>query len=147
MIIRPMKEEDLPSVLDIEAVSFSDPWKKRHFLYELNENPYAFLFVAVEKEIIVGFINFWITFEQAMINQIAVLPALKRKGIASTLINDAFNRMKLANVISVSLEVRKTNKEAIAFYQRHGFNDILIKPQYYQDGTDAIYMIKEMKNE
>ncbi len=142
MIIRPMKKSDLPQVMAIEKVSFLAPWSEDQFLYELEENPFCSLFVAEEKEYILGFIDFWITFDSGCINQIAVHPNLRQKGIASVLMEDALKRLAGQGVNSVTLEVRIHNTNAIKLYEKFGFVQRLIKKGYYDNGDDAVYMEK-----
>ncbi len=147
MIIRPMEEKDLTRVLEIENESFISCWHQEQFLYELNENPYSLLFVAEHNEQIIGFIDFWITFDTACINQIAVSKLFRQKGIARVMMEDAFARIKLANATSVSLEVRTHNKRAIKLYEGLGFKTILTKEKYYDNGDDAYYMVKELNED
>lgn len=144
MIIRPMKIKDLNQVLDIEAVSFVTPWNEIQFRYELKENPFSFLFVAEESTYIIGFVDFWITFEQATINQIAVLPGLRKKGIGNVLLIDTIKRIKKAGAISASLEVATNNNPGIELYKKHGFEIVTTKKHYYDNGDDAYYMIKDL---
>ena len=40
----------------------------------------------------------------------------------------------------ITLEVKVTNAAAIALYMKNGFIPAGIKPCYYHDGSDAIYM-------
>jgi ribosomal-protein-alanine N-acetyltransferase len=145
MIIRPMKKKDLDQVLDIEAVSFLSPWNETQFLYELKDNPFSFLLVAEEGSHIIGFIDFWITFEHATINQIAIIPGLRKKGLGNLLLTDALSRMKVGGSDSVSLEVRTHNAEAVSLYRKHGFVLVSTKKGYYDNGDDAYYMIKDLK--
>ena len=76
--IRKMTIEDLPSVLEIENLCFVSKWSERDFLYELNENKVSNLWVvelsasSTNQKSVVGFIDFWITFDSATISQIAV---------------------------------------------------------------------------
>lgn len=144
MIIRPMKLEDLPAVLDIEHQSFLLPWTIEQFRYELKTNPYSFNFVAVHDDKIIGMINFWILFDQAHLNQIAVHPSYRKQKVGSTLLQDAFDRMKKADAIKVQLEVRTQNHIAIAFYESLGFTSLLTKAKYYDNGDDALLMEKTL---
>ena len=140
MIIRAMKFEDLPSVLEIEKTSFLLPWTPEHFRYELKTNPYSFNFVATHDQIIIGFINFWILFDQAHLNQIAVHPSYRKQKVGSTLLLDAIERMKKGDAIKAQLEVRTENKIAILFYESFGFKTLLTKKKYYDNGDDALFM-------
>lgn len=140
MIIRPMKLDDLVQVLAIENESFILPWNENQFRYELKTNPYSFNFVAVHDDHIVGLINFWILFDQAHLNQIAVHPSYRKNKIGTTLLQDALMRMKQADAVKVTLEVRTQNTIAIRFYESFGFKHLLIKSKYYDNGDDALLM-------
>lgn len=147
MIIREMVESDIPQILDIEFSSFLAPWNQNQFMYEMKENPYSYLFVAEQDEMILGFIDFWITFETSCINQIAVVKGLRHKGIGSILLLDALERMKLTGVEIVTLEVRESNIIAQKFYQKMGFKQVTLKQNYYSNGENAVYMERRLKNE
>jgi ribosomal-protein-alanine N-acetyltransferase len=142
VIIRPAKVEDIPTLLAIEQASFPSPWTEAHFHYELTKNPYSFTFVALldDHSLPVAMINFWITFEVAQINNVAVIGPLRRKKIGLTLIEDAIKRVKEAQCERVTLEVRVSNKAAQGLYGKLGFHITLTKPHYYADGEDAYFM-------
>lgn len=143
MRIRPMTEQDLEKVLQIENESFISPWNLEQFQYELKENPYAILLVADYEGVICGFIDFWVTFDVAQLNQIAVLPSLRKKGIGTVLLQDMLNRVEpLVN--KITLEVRIHNENARKLYEKFGFKEELVKKSYYDNGDDAIFMIKEV---
>ena len=144
MKIRPMVEEDLEAVLKIENHSFISPWDKKQFLYELNENPFAILLVADYQGVICGFIDFWITFDIAQLNQIAVHEGLRHKGIGEVLLTDMIQRVQNASVNKVTLEVRIQNEIAKKLYEKVGFKEMLIKKAYYDNGDDAVFMVKEL---
>lgn len=143
MRIRPMTEQDLEKVLQIENDSFISPWNLEQFQYELKENPYAILLVADYEGVICGFIDFWITFDVAQLNQIAVLPSLRKKGIGTVLLQDMLNRVEPI-VNKITLEVRIHNENALKLYEKMGFKEELVKKSYYDNGDDAIFMIKEV---
>jgi len=144
MIIRPATILDLPMLLKIEHLAFPSPWTEEHFRYELEKNPYAFVMVAVINNQVVGYLDFWITYQQAQINNLAVIPLLKRKGIGQTLLRDGLSRIEGAYCQQVTLEVRISNVAAQTLYQKHGFQILLTKSQYYADGEDAYLMEKKL---
>jgi [ribosomal protein S18]-alanine N-acetyltransferase len=142
MIIQSAKPKDIPSILIIEHLSFSHPWTEQHFLYELNQNPFSFVFVALEGNTIIGYIDFWITFETGQINNVAVHPKLRNKGIGRLLIKDALGRMEQGGCERITLEVRVSNIPAIRLYESFGFKILLTKEKYYEDQEDAFFMEK-----
>ena len=142
MIIRPANVNDIKSMIQIEQAVFPSPWTDKHFLYELKENPYAFVMVAEVNQIVVGYVDFWITFQQAQINNLAVHPQLQRKKIGTTLLQDALQRIQSAGCDRITLEVRVSNLAAQRLYRRDGFKMILTKKGYYDNGEDAFLMEK-----
>jgi ribosomal-protein-alanine N-acetyltransferase len=143
MIIRTASIKDLPMLLAIERLAFPSPWTEEHFRYELEQNPYAFVMVATIDDKVVGYLDFWITFQQAQINNLAVIPSLKRKGIGQILLQDAIKRIDAEGCLSITLEVRISNLAAQTLYQKHGFKILLTKPRYYADGEDDYLMEKK----
>jgi ribosomal-protein-alanine N-acetyltransferase len=144
MTIRSATMVDLPILLTIERLAFPSPWTEEHFRYELEKNPYASVMVAVIDDKVIGYIDFWITFQQAQINNLAVIPTLKRRGIGQILLLDALKRIESEGCIQVTLEVRISNVAAQTLYQKQGFQILLMKPQYYADGEDAYLMEKKL---
>lgn len=149
--IRLMVEDDLDQVIAIENESFLAPWRKQDLLYELHENPINVIYVLELEENgirkIVGFIDFMVTFSSSAISQIAVAKDYRRKGYANILLASMLSHLQNGypdEVETITLEVRKHNASAIAFYEKNGFEAVLIKPHYYDNGDDALYMIRRL---
>jgi ribosomal-protein-alanine N-acetyltransferase len=146
LLVRPMKKEDLPAVMAINNENFIDPWTEKNFLYELEENPFATVMVLTYADIVIGYCDFWITDDSAAINQIAIKKELQGHRLGRLLIEDTLARIGgVDEVQAVTLEVRTTNERAIKFYLSYGFDIVLTKKQYYENGDDAYYMMKVMK--
>ena len=150
MEIRPMEDKDLPQVMDIENICILHPWQEKDLLYELHENPVSVLNVieysnaSLGLKAIVGFIDYWVTFDSGTIAQIAVHPDIQHSGVGSELMKDMIKDYQTKKVKTVTLEVRQSNENAINFYKKHGFTVSHIKPGYYSNGEDAVYMILEV---
>ncbi len=132
----------LKEILDIENESFKRPFKEENILYELEENPFSNFYLASENNEIVGFIIFWITFDNATICQIATKKACRNKGFATKLIEFSETILKKNEVEFYTLEVREGNIPAINLYKKVGFSIITKKEKYYEDGENAYYMMK-----
>ena len=149
--IREMVEEDLEQVMEIEHLCFKHPYKRGDFLHELYENEYATILVielsnsSLNLKQVCGFVDFWKTFDSGTICQIAIHPELQKMGLGSELLKEVIMECKVNRVRFLALEVRVSNTKAINFYKKHGFKEVVIKPQYYTDGEDAIYMVLEVK--
>lgn len=149
--IRDMEEEDIPQIMEIENLCFKAPWKRSDFLYELFTNEFSKILVielsneSLGLKQVCGFVDYWQTFNSATICQIAVHPDIQRQKLASALLEEVIKECRISKVESITLEVRVSNFKAINLYKKYGFKEVVIKPQYYSDGEDAIYMMLEVK--
>jgi ribosomal-protein-alanine N-acetyltransferase len=71
---------------------------------------------------------------------VAVDPNHWRRGVASTLLSNLYERVG-SDDARFTLEVRRSNQVAIDLYERDGFRAAGIRRRYYQDnGEDAVIM-------
>ena len=149
IIVRKMNSADMSSVMRIEEAAFKNPYTEKQMTYELMENPVGNILVAVVDSNVVGFIDFMITFDSATINQIAVDEKFRKRGVGTQLIGAMINTCQAQEdeVDFVTLEVRLSNTNAQRFYKKHAFEVITTKPKYYDDGEDAIYMVRSIIND
>ena len=146
-MIRKMVKEDLIRIMEIEQASFKDAWTLSEYEYELEDNPFASLFVYEEDGKIVGMYDIWVTFEIAQIANIAVDHSCRGKGIGSKMMDALIDYANAKQCENISLEVRVTNQTAIALYEKYDFMISHTRKQYYEDGEDAYLMIKELGGE
>lgn len=141
--IRKAKISDLEAIKEIEDESFINPFTKEDLLYEISQNPVSNFLVLEKDGLVVGFIDYWVTFDSATIDQIAVKKSERNQGFAKILLEKSINDLKeLGEVSFFTLEVRASNEPAINLYKSFDFQKVTIKEKYYDDGEDAIYMIK-----
>ncbi len=146
LVVRPMEEKDLERVAAISEETITDSWSYDDYRRELLVNEFATMLVLTYADVVLGFIDFWVTFNSATIAQIAVDKNLQNKKLGSILMEDMIHRLvTLDDVASVSLEVRTNNEKAINFYLKHGFNTVVTKRKYYSNGDDAYYMVRILK--
>lgn len=147
-MIRKMSEQDIPSVMEIERLCFSDsPWPREEFLYELKENPFSVLCVSEKENRIAGFIDWWILYEKAQVANIAVHPEFRKQGIAREMLKNCIRDAEKKGCETLSLEVRTGNEPAIVLYHSFGFIDAAIRRNYYENGEDAILMVLPLGGE
>ena len=143
---RPMEERDLDVVLYLESTCFVAPWGLREIIYELNDNPVSNLWVMESSTNgVVGFIDYWITFDSSTICQICINPVYRRRGLAKTLLKEAIADCKAQKARTITLEVREHNESAIKLYESLNFKRVLVKEKYYTNGDNALYMVKELE--
>jgi len=141
LIIRDMREYDVPSILEIEQISFTTPWSEQSFLNEIYKK-YAFSRVAVFEEKIIGFICVNYLLHESHLLDLAVHPDFRRRGVATVLMDEAMNGLKKMGCVFVYLEVRVSNTGAQKFYERFGFKVDGIRRKYYGNpDEDALLMM------
>ena len=136
-MIRKMVETDLVQVVDLENICFpKGGWTIEQFHYELLENE--------ENQTIIGYIDWWITYEQAQLANIAVCPTNRKQGVGQQLLNKALQEAIEEECENMTLEVRISNKRAIQFYEKNGFITVNTRKNYYKNGENAYLMIKPL---
>ena len=143
MIVREFRPRDLKRVVEIEVMSFDDPYPPQllRYLYDIG----AGFLVAQENNMVVGYIIFWIRFEdEGHIISLAVDKKYRRRKFGTQLVQTALDIFKKFGIEKVKLEVRAKNKGAIKFYKSLGFKEENRIPQYYENGDDAVVMKKEL---
>ena len=132
--LRRMEARDLPSAMEIDALSLPRPWSAAIWRGELS-SPYGLYLVIEDRGEVFGQIGVRHVLGELHITTIAVRPEHRRRGHARALIGAALAAFPDAS--HVHLEVRPTNVEAIALYESLGFRETGRRPRYYGD-EDAV---------
>jgi [ribosomal protein S18]-alanine N-acetyltransferase len=131
-----MEDRDLPSAMEIDALSLPRPWSAAIWRGELS-SPYGLYLVIEDRGEVFGQIGVRHVLGELHITTIAVRPEYRRRGHARALIGAALAAFPEAS--HVHLEVRPTNVEAIVLYESLGFRETGRRPRYYGD-EDALLM-------
>jgi [ribosomal protein S18]-alanine N-acetyltransferase len=141
-----MCPEDLDEVLDIERASFSMPWSRGAFLYEMQQNRVARCWVMREDGRVIGYLCLWEIADELHITNIAVHPAHRRQGVGRLLLRGVLEDARERRLRLVVLEVRPSNTEARTLYEGFGFRVIGLRRGYYYDtGEDALVMEADLQ--
>jgi ribosomal-protein-alanine N-acetyltransferase len=88
----------------------------------------------------VGYVGLAFRGVDADVQTIAVVPTAQRSGTGTKLLSLALAEAKRRAVTQVFLEVAVENQPAISLYQKFGFEQISIRPNYYGAGRNAYVM-------
>jgi len=138
LTVRRLAYSDLPAVIAIERRSFPTPWSLAMFVLELSK-PSGICLAALDGERLAGYLvcSRYDTVWHLM--NVAVTPQRRRSGVASQLLGHLF--AEAGAIAPFTLEVRMSNREAIAMYERFGFRSAGVRRRYYHDnGEDALIM-------
>lgn len=139
--ILPMKEEDINQILEIENLSFLDPWTQQMYLSEIRERNDSYFVMAKLEDRIIGYGGFWLIVDEMHLVNLAVHPDFRRQGIGTQIMQHLLNLAKQLEVKRATLEVRASNVVAQGFYSKFGFIAIAFRKKYYPDTKeDAVIM-------
>jgi len=138
LAIRRLAYSDLPAVISIERRSFPTPWSLAMFVLELSK-PSGICLAATASGDLHGYL-ICSRYDQVWhLMNVAVAPERRRAGVARQLISRLIDEG--GGRLPFTLEVRTSNRPAIAMYERLGFRSAGVRPRYYQDnGEDALIM-------
>jgi [ribosomal protein S18]-alanine N-acetyltransferase len=88
--------------------------------------------VAVQNKRIIGYLGVMFVIDELHINTIGTLPGEEGRGIASSLLDDAWEDARGRGIKRATLEVAVSNERAIALYYRYGFAPVGVRKNYYE---------------
>jgi ribosomal-protein-alanine N-acetyltransferase len=135
-------DRDLDALLDLQRVSFTNPWTRDMFLWEINNSDVSHIHVLkMESAPVAAFCSFWLVFDELHINNLAVRPELRRHGLGSALIEYVLREGARLGARRATLEVRRSNEAARRLYERAGFTQAGTRPGYYRNpDEDALIL-------
>jgi [ribosomal protein S18]-alanine N-acetyltransferase len=141
LAIRPMSVDDLPVVLDIDRLSFPQPWPESSYRFELANSQASILLVAEVDEHLVGYIGSWLLVDEIHISTLAVHPDFRQRGIARRLLYEMLRGGISRGAQMATLEVRVSNQMAIDLYKSIGFRVTGLRSGYYRDNLEDAHIM------
>ena len=144
--ILPLTMERIDEVLEIEKLSFSDPWSREMFRSELEVGGGTYARMAVRDRKLVGYLLAVLIEDEAHLGNLAVHPAERGSGVGQRLLDDLLGTALGSGITRITLEVRKSNENARKFYMRNDFIDVAMRKNYYRNPhEDAIVMLRSLR--
>ena len=136
--IVPMSAKHVADIARLERDCFADPWSEAALAEEL-QNPCAAFLTAEQDGQVLGYIGCHHIAGEGYVTNVAVFPEYRRQGVAKQLLETAISRWQ--SLSRITLEVRVSNRAAIALYESLGFVKDGVRPRFYAHPTEdaAIY--------
>ncbi|MGO4534588.1 ribosomal protein S18-alanine N-acetyltransferase [Leifsonia sp. 2MCAF36] len=144
--LRRANPDDVPAIMELERSVFaSDAWSERSMLSEVTgeHGYYLVAFQPDTPEQLDGYAGLLAPRggTEGDIQTIAVAPHARRRGLGRVLMQALIGEARRRGADEVFLEVRADNPAAQTLYRELGFEEIGVRPKYYQpDGVDAVVM-------
>lgn len=142
--LREAKVSDAAAVAALHnACLKGTPWSENLYKAEFSDNSKHYLIAEINGEI-VGFAGFAQILDEAHIMNVAVSLAVRRQGVATMLLEKLLYKAAKLGATVATLEVRVSNKPAVALYEKSGFASLGVRPCYYDGGEGAEIMSKRL---
>jgi ribosomal-protein-alanine N-acetyltransferase len=143
--IRELDLTHLNAIESIENRAYPTPWSRSMFASELAK-PTSICIGAFEGEDLVGYVINSRYVDAWHVMNVAVDPDHQRRGIATRMLEHLFELTRNDERRGYTLEVRVSNEEAIALYEKLGFEPRGIRRGYYTDNReDALIMWRDAR--
>lgn len=124
LTIRPFEPTDRSALEQLWGRVFADdpPWNAPAIMIanKLKVQP-ELLLVGVLDDVLVGAVMAGFDGVRGWIYHLAVAPEARRRGVATQLVRSAESGLRKLGCPKVNIQVRASNGEVVAFYQRLGF--------------------------
>lgn len=142
---RLMELNDLARVMEIEEIAYEYPWSQAIFRDCIKAGYHCW--VAEFENQVIGYAIFINAVQECHLLNLCINPTLQGRGLGRKLLANVLSNAKDYNATCVFLEVRPSNKYAVALYESEGFNEVGVRKQYYPSDhgrEDAVIYAKEL---
>lgn len=144
MIISNMNENHVRQIAELERLCFHDPWSENSIASELGNRLSVWL-VALDEDKVVGYVGSQTVIDETDMMNIAVHPDYRNRGVATALIVELTQQLRMRGSKGLMLEVRESNSAAISLYEKHGFLQVGCRRNYYRNPREnALILRKEL---
>jgi ribosomal-protein-alanine N-acetyltransferase len=131
--IRLAEKRDLRALMDIETTQFPEPWTRSMLLEEITNEHNRRYSVAEENGHIIGYLGLMFVLADEMhVNTIGTRRGYEGRGVATSLLDEAWAVANERGVARATLEVAVSNERAIELYRRFGFAPVGVRKNYYE---------------
>ena len=141
--LRSASPDDINAILDIERLSFTDPWTEGMLLSSICEG--VDFTLLSDGETVVGYSVLDRRVQgEAELHNIAVTPEHRGKGLSSLLMDKMISDSAENGVSVIFLEVRENNAPAIGLYKKYGFTEVGKRKNYYKNPIENAVIMRKL---
>jgi ribosomal-protein-alanine acetyltransferase len=93
---------------------------------------------------VIGFAMMKYRSDDAHLLLLGVTPGYRRKGVATAMLVWLEETLRVAGIAAIQVEVRASNRVALAFYAKLGYEQVNATHRYYQGLETALHLVKEL---
>ena len=138
IVVEKFTIKDLNEIKNTLQSDFDDFWTYSILENELKNTSSIYICCKYKAEI-VGFAGISIVLDTAELNNIVIKKAERGNGYSSLLLKELINIATQNKCKFLNLEVASNNNVALSLYKKFCFNQVGLRPNYY-NGTDALLL-------
>ena len=127
--LRPMAEADLPAVMAIENTIYAFPWTQGNFRDSLAAGYRCRIYVRGGA--LIGYAVLMHASDEAHLLNLSIAAGWQRQGYGSLLLQRVCELARGHGARLLFLEVRPSNVAGLRLYERHGFQRVGLRREYY----------------
>lgn len=150
--ILPVKDSDIPKILDIQIEVNLSKWTAEDYLKEVTRQKSILLaaktdyetvgFLAARFDVVNEFTVEPVKYAELDILNFGVFKRYQKKGVGSLLFENLFDRFTVTRLKTIWLEVRESNLDSIRFYKKRGFTAIQTRKNFYRQPVENAVVMK-----
>jgi ribosomal-protein-alanine N-acetyltransferase len=144
--LRPMSDEDVEAVIEVERASYPYPWTAGIFRDCLRVGYCCWMCTLDEMAIGHGVIS--VAAGECHVLNVCIHPQWQGHGLGRKMLRHLLNLGRRHRADTAFLEVRASNAPAIGLYHAEGFNEVSRRRDYYPGGKgreDALVFAKDLR--
>jgi [ribosomal protein S18]-alanine N-acetyltransferase len=127
--LRSMAEADLPAVMAIENAIYAFPWTQGNFLDSLAACCSCWIYARNGE--VIGYAVVMLAADEAHLLNLSIAAACQKQGYGSVLLRRLCDVTRAQGARQIFLEVRPSNVAGLRLYERHGFQQVGLRREYY----------------
>ncbi|QLY40497.1 ribosomal protein S18-alanine N-acetyltransferase [Hujiaoplasma nucleasis] len=141
--IREFQINDLSKIIELETHFYKI--NQNEFMESYIENPLIQVYVIERNTDWIGYMIIWLDQDKFQLYTIFIIEQYRHQGYAYQALKLLEEKIYNQGVYEYSLEVRPSNKNAIALYKKLGYSIQAIRKDYYPNHEDALLMYKNLR--
>jgi ribosomal-protein-alanine N-acetyltransferase len=136
--------EAIDALMAIDAESFLRPWTRSMYEAAFDNGVTRVHVLGPPGGPPVAYCSAWLLPGELHINNLAVVPAWRRQGLARQLLRAVLAAAEAEGASRATLEVRRSNLAAVRLYGGLGFKATAVRPDYYLEPVeDALVLWRD----
>lgn len=146
VLIRKAEYNDSGQISELERRIFCHDTSDEEIKKQIEDKD-VYYFIALIDGRVVGYLSAKTIFDEADLWYIAVDLQYRNQGIGNQLMKEFMKNMNENGIQKITLEVRRSNQNAIHLYEKYSYEQISIRKNYYSQPIEDAVIFQYIKKD